>query len=112
MDRSAGNRLTAARIVTRGVIRTPVSVAASVDIIGFFGCGLCHTVTVEPESYAWHERALAEPLYTDGDLTLAAYAAALQVVRQFPELWAPPATFPQPSRSDIVSWRQAGRCAS
>jgi putative DNA methylase len=29
---------------------------------------------------AWHERANTEPLYTDGDLTLAAYAAALQVV--------------------------------
>jgi putative DNA methylase len=29
---------------------------------------------------SWHERANAETLYTDGDLTLAAYAAALQVV--------------------------------
>jgi putative DNA methylase len=29
---------------------------------------------------AWHERTQAETLYTDGDLTLAAYAAALQVV--------------------------------
>jgi putative DNA methylase len=29
---------------------------------------------------SWHERTNAEALYTDGDLTLAAYAAALQVV--------------------------------
>ncbi len=29
---------------------------------------------------SWHERSNAESLYTDGDLTLAAYAAALQVV--------------------------------
>ena len=29
---------------------------------------------------AWHERTSAETLYTDGDLTLAAYASALQVV--------------------------------
>jgi putative DNA methylase len=32
---------------------------------------------------AWHERAQAETLYTDGDLTLAAYAAALQVVTAY-----------------------------
>ena len=32
---------------------------------------------------AWHERADAEQLYTDGDLTLAAYAAALQVVTSY-----------------------------
>lgn len=32
---------------------------------------------------AWHERADAESLYTDGDLTLAAYAAALQVVTAY-----------------------------
>ncbi|WP_371819062.1 anti-phage-associated DUF1156 domain-containing protein [Roseococcus sp. SDR] len=32
---------------------------------------------------AWHERANAETLYTDGDLTLAAYAAALQVVTAY-----------------------------
>jgi putative DNA methylase len=31
----------------------------------------------------WHERANAESLYTDGDLTLAAYAAALQVVTAY-----------------------------
>ena len=31
----------------------------------------------------WHERANAETLYTDGDLTLAAYAAALQVVTSY-----------------------------
>ena len=31
----------------------------------------------------WHERANAEALYTDGDLTLAAYAAALQVVTKY-----------------------------
>jgi len=31
----------------------------------------------------WHERANAEPLYTDGDLTLAAYAAALEVVTAY-----------------------------
>ena len=31
----------------------------------------------------WHERADAETLYTDGDLTLAAYAAALQVVTSY-----------------------------
>ncbi|MGH7122630.1 MAG: hypothetical protein ACREFP_27170 [Acetobacteraceae bacterium] len=29
---------------------------------------------------SWHERTNAEALYTDGDLTMAAYAAALQVV--------------------------------
>ena len=32
---------------------------------------------------SWHERANAESLYTDGDLTLAAYAAALQVVTTY-----------------------------
>ncbi len=32
---------------------------------------------------AWHTRAGAESLYTDGDLTLAAYAAALQVVTAY-----------------------------
>ncbi|MGI9128047.1 MAG: hypothetical protein ACR2IG_07540, partial [Roseomonas sp.] len=32
---------------------------------------------------AWHERTKAETLYTDGDLTLAAYAAALQVVTAY-----------------------------
>lgn len=32
---------------------------------------------------AWHERTHAETLYTDGDLTLAAYAAALQVVTAY-----------------------------
>jgi putative DNA methylase len=32
---------------------------------------------------AWHERSNAEALYTDGDLTLAAYAAALQVVTAY-----------------------------
>lgn len=32
---------------------------------------------------AWHARAGAETLYTDGDLTLAAYAAALQVVTAY-----------------------------
>jgi putative DNA methylase len=32
---------------------------------------------------SWHERAEAETLYTDGDLTLAAYAAALQVVTSY-----------------------------
>jgi len=32
---------------------------------------------------AWHERANAEVLYTDGDLTLAAYAAALQIVTSY-----------------------------
>jgi putative DNA methylase len=32
---------------------------------------------------SWHERANAETLYTDGDLTLAAYAAALQVVTAY-----------------------------
>jgi putative DNA methylase len=32
---------------------------------------------------AWHERTNAESLYTDGDLTLAAYAAALQVVTAY-----------------------------
>ena len=32
---------------------------------------------------AWHERGGAETLYTDGDLTLAAYAAALQVVTAY-----------------------------
>jgi putative DNA methylase len=32
---------------------------------------------------SWHERANAETLYTDGDLTLAAYAAALQVVSSY-----------------------------
>lgn len=32
---------------------------------------------------AWHERAQAETLYTDGDLTLAAYAAALQIVTAY-----------------------------
>ena len=32
---------------------------------------------------AWHERSNAESLYTDGDLTLAAYAAALQVVTAY-----------------------------
>ena len=32
---------------------------------------------------AWHERTNAETLYTDGDLTLAAYAAALQVVTAY-----------------------------
>jgi len=32
---------------------------------------------------AWHERAQAETLYTDGDLTLAAYAAALQAVTSY-----------------------------
>src|SRR5579872_568778 len=32
---------------------------------------------------SWHERANAEVLYTDGDLTLAAYAAALQVVTAY-----------------------------
>jgi putative DNA methylase len=32
---------------------------------------------------SWHERADAETLYTDGDLTLAAYAAALQVVTSY-----------------------------
>jgi putative DNA methylase len=32
---------------------------------------------------SWHERANAEALYTDGDLTLAAYAAALQVVTSY-----------------------------
>ena len=31
----------------------------------------------------WHERTNAETLYTDGDLTLAAYAAALQVVTAY-----------------------------
>ena len=31
----------------------------------------------------WHERTHAETLYTDGDLTLAAYAAALQVVTTY-----------------------------
>jgi putative DNA methylase len=31
----------------------------------------------------WHERANTEALYTDGDLTLAAYAAALQVVTAY-----------------------------
>jgi putative DNA methylase len=32
---------------------------------------------------SWHERANSETLYTDGDLTLAAYAAALQVVTAY-----------------------------
>ena len=32
---------------------------------------------------SWHERTHAETLYTDGDLTLAAYAAALQVVTTY-----------------------------
>lgn len=32
---------------------------------------------------SWHERANAETLYTDGDLTLAAYAAALQIVTSY-----------------------------
>jgi putative DNA methylase len=32
---------------------------------------------------SWHERTSAETLYTDGDLTLAAYAAALQVVTSY-----------------------------
>jgi putative DNA methylase len=32
---------------------------------------------------SWHERTNAETLYTDGDLTLAAYAAALQVVTTY-----------------------------
>jgi putative DNA methylase len=32
---------------------------------------------------AWHARSSAETLYTDGDLTLAAYAAALQVVTAY-----------------------------
>jgi putative DNA methylase len=32
---------------------------------------------------SWHERTQAETLYTDGDLTLAAYAAALQVVTAY-----------------------------
>jgi putative DNA methylase len=32
---------------------------------------------------AWHERTNSETLYTDGDLTLAAYAAALQVVTAY-----------------------------
>jgi putative DNA methylase len=32
---------------------------------------------------AWHERTNAETLYTDGDLTLASYAAALQVVTAY-----------------------------
>lgn len=32
---------------------------------------------------AWHERSNAETLYTDGDLTLAAYAASLQVVTAY-----------------------------
>lgn len=32
---------------------------------------------------SWHERAHAETLYTDGDLTLAAYAAALQAVTAY-----------------------------
>lgn len=32
---------------------------------------------------SWHERSNAEALYTDGDLTLAAYAAALQVVTAY-----------------------------
>jgi putative DNA methylase len=32
---------------------------------------------------SWHERRNAESLYTDGDLTLAAYAAALQVVTAY-----------------------------
>ncbi|NUB46751.1 DUF1156 domain-containing protein [Fertoebacter nigrum] len=32
---------------------------------------------------SWHERTSAETLYTDGDLTLAAYAAALQVVTAY-----------------------------
>jgi putative DNA methylase len=32
---------------------------------------------------SWHERTNAEALYTDGDLTLAAYAAALQVVTAY-----------------------------
>src|SRR5271157_1169355 len=31
----------------------------------------------------WHDRTNAETLYTDGDLTLAAYAAALQVVTSY-----------------------------
>jgi putative DNA methylase len=32
---------------------------------------------------SWHERTNSETLYTDGDLTLAAYAAALQVVTAY-----------------------------
>lgn len=32
---------------------------------------------------SWHERTNAETLYTDGDLTLAAYAAALQIVTAY-----------------------------
>jgi putative DNA methylase len=32
---------------------------------------------------SWHERTQQESLYTDGDLTLAAYAAALQVVTAY-----------------------------
>jgi putative DNA methylase len=32
---------------------------------------------------SWHQRSHAEMLYTDGDLTLAAYAAALQVVTAY-----------------------------
>ena len=32
---------------------------------------------------SWHERTNAEALYTDGDLTLAAYAAALKVVTAY-----------------------------
>jgi putative DNA methylase len=32
---------------------------------------------------SWHERSNTETLYTDGDLTLAAYAAALQVVTAY-----------------------------
>ena len=32
---------------------------------------------------SWHQRSNAEALYTDGDLTLAAYAAALQVVTAY-----------------------------
>jgi hypothetical protein len=32
---------------------------------------------------SWHEKSHAEILYTDGDVTLAAYAAALQVVTSY-----------------------------
>jgi len=32
---------------------------------------------------SWHQRSNAEALYTDGDLTLAAYAAALQIVTAY-----------------------------
>ena len=50
------------------------------EIEGAVAIQLAHLTALDD---SWHERTNAESIYTDGDLTLAAYAAALQVVTAY-----------------------------